>query len=311
MRRRLSPAAYRRVTLLALGALVFIVVTGGAVRLTGSGLGCTDWPNCTDDRLVAPLEYHAMVEFVNRMVTGVVSVAVIVAVLGALLREPRRRDLTLLAGGLVAGVIGQIVLGGITVLFDLHPALVMSHFLLSMVLVADAVVLHERAGQPDGGEKRLTVSPTTLRWGNAVLALAAVAVFTGTIVTASGPHGGDEDVRRLGFALRDVARIHGTVVVAFLAVTLLALRRVAADGGPAATRRRGLVLLAVIVGQAAVGYTQYFTGVPVLLVGIHIAGATAVWIAALRFRLGLTPRVAAPASPAPPPDRPAARLAPA
>ncbi|HEX6382744.1 MAG TPA: COX15/CtaA family protein, partial [Acidimicrobiia bacterium] len=151
MRDRLtiSAAGYRRVTFLALLALGFIVVTGGAVRVTGSGLGCPDWPTCAEGRIVAPLEYHALVEFVNRMVTGTVSIMVIVAVLAALRRRPYRRDLVWLAGGLVLGVIGQIVLGGLVVLFHLYPPLVMGHFVLSMVLVANAVVLHHRAGLPD------------------------------------------------------------------------------------------------------------------------------------------------------------------
>ena len=146
----ISPAGYRRVTFVALLALGFIVVTGGAVRVTGSGLGCPDWPTCAEGRIVAPLEYHALIEFVNRMVTGTVSIMVIVAVLAALRRRPYRRDLVWLAAGLVLGVIGQIVLGGLVVLFHLYPPLVMGHFVVSMVLVADAVVLHHRAGWPDG-----------------------------------------------------------------------------------------------------------------------------------------------------------------
>jgi hypothetical protein len=143
---RLSPRAYQRITLLALIALVFIIVTGAAVRLTGSGLGCSDWPTCESNQIVAPLEYHAMIEFINRTITGLVSVMVMLAVLGSLVRTPRRRDLTWLSLGLVAGVIGQIVLGGLTVLFELRPPFVIAHFLLSMVLVWNAVVLHHRAG---------------------------------------------------------------------------------------------------------------------------------------------------------------------
>src|SRR5919206_3024655 len=150
----ISPAGYRRITFVALIALGFIVVTGGAVRVTGSGLGCPDWPTCAQGRIVAPLEYHALVEFVNRMVTGTVSVLVILAVLAALRRRPFRRDLVWLAVGLVLGVIGQIVLGGLVVLFDLFPPLVMGHFVLSMILVADAVVLHHRAGWPEGPDGR-------------------------------------------------------------------------------------------------------------------------------------------------------------
>ena len=135
--------------------LAAIVVSGAAVRLTGSGLGCPDWPNCDDGRLVAPIEKHALVEFTNRTITGLVSVAVILAVLGSIWRVPRRRDLIWLSWGLVAGVVAQIVLGGVTVLVDLSPPFVMAHFLLSMALLADAVVLHDRASQPDGPRRRV------------------------------------------------------------------------------------------------------------------------------------------------------------
>jgi cytochrome c oxidase assembly protein subunit 15 len=291
----LSPAAYRRVTLVALVALAFIIVSGAAVRLTGSGLGCPDWPTCDAGRVVAPLEYHAMVEFVNRTVTGLVSVAVILAVLGSLRRQPRRRDLTWLSLGLVAGVIGQIVLGGLTVLFELKPGFVMAHFLLSMVLLANAVVLHDRAGRPDdGGDGRAWTADRDLQGlGSLMVVGAGLVLFLGTIVTSSGPHGGDENAERLQFALPDVARFHGASVILFLVLTLVVLWRLRSANAPAAVLRRGEVVLAVSVAQAAIGYIQYFNGVPALMVGFHVAGAAAVWVVALRFRLAFT---AAPAS---------------
>ncbi len=288
----LTPAAYRRVTVVALVALTFIIVTGAAVRLTGSGLGCPDWPTCDNDRVVAPLEYHAMVEFVNRTVTGLVSVAVILAVLGSLRRQPRRPDLTWLSLGLVAGVVGQIVLGGLTVLFELKPGFVMAHFLLSMVILADAVVLHDRAGRPDdAGElpSAPVADPDVRRLGSLMVVAAGLVLFVGTIVTSSGPHGGDENAERLRFAVADVARFHGASVFLFLALTLLTLWRVRAErGAPAALLRRGEMVLVVSVAQAVLGYVQYFNGVPALLVGFHVAGATAVWVATLRFRLAFT-----------------------
>ena len=159
---RLQPAQYRAVTIGALLAVCAIVVTGAAVRLTGSGLGCDDWPNCNDSQLIDVSSKHAAIEQVNRLFTGLVSVAVIAAVLGSLVREPRRRDLTQWSVGLVAGVLGQIVLGGVTVLVDLHPIAVQGHLLLSMVLVANATVLVRRAGEPDGVDAhthRLTDNP--------------------------------------------------------------------------------------------------------------------------------------------------------
>lgn len=289
-RRTLTPDAYRRVTLLATAALGFIMVTGGAVRLTGSGLGCPDWPNCDQGRLVAPLEFQPMVEFVNRCVTGLVSIAIILAVLGSLRRVPRRRDLVWLSLGLVGGVVAQIILGKFTVRYDLDPRFVMSHFLLSIVMLANAVVLHWRAGQPDEGLSRPLVAGE-VRWlGRLITATTALVVFLGTVVTGAGPHGGDETARRLDVPLHRAAQVHGLAVVALLALvvtTLVLLRRSAA---PAAVRHRGAVLLAVLVAQGTVGYVQYFMGVPVLLVGIHIAGAVVVWSAALWFQLGLTGR---------------------
>jgi len=305
----LSPTAYRRITFGAAIALAFIIVTGGAVRLTGSGLGCPDWPTCARDRVVAPWSYHAMVEFVNRTITGLVSVAVMLAVLGSLVREPRRRDLTLLSAGLVAGVLGQIVLGGITVLFHLWPPLVMGHFLLSMAILADAVVLHHRAGlgdgpgDPPGSRSRgpvprgPVVGPGLVSLGRLVVVSAGLAVFLGTVVTGAGPHGGDDKVARLPFLVPDVARLHGISVMLLLGLVLITLWRLRRERAPEALMRRGEILLGVLVAQAAVGYVQYFTGVPVVLVGVHIAGATAVWAAAVAFLIGFSAPVGATAAP--------------
>jgi cytochrome c oxidase assembly protein subunit 15 len=284
----ISPAGYRRVTLVALLALGFIVVTGGAVRVTGSGLGCPDWPTCAEGRIVAPLEYHALIEFVNRMVTGAVSVMVIVAVLAALRRRPYRRDLVRLAFGLVLGVIGQIVLGGLVVLFHLYPPLVMGHFVLSMVLVANAVVLHHRAGWPDGA--RSTRASDLRPLGSGLVAWSALVLFLGTVVTGSGPHAGSNEgefVERLPFAVSDVARLHGVAVWILLALALYTVWKAHRDRAPAEVQRRGRILLVVLCAQGAIGYIQYFNNVPAPLVAVHIAGATALWVSVLQFRLGL------------------------
>ncbi|HET7652732.1 MAG TPA: COX15/CtaA family protein [Acidimicrobiales bacterium] len=295
----MSAVAYRRVTLAAQFLLAFIIVTGAAVRLTGSGLGCTDWPTCEAGRVVAPLEYHPMIEFGNRLVTGAVSIVVVLAVLGSLLRVgPRRRDLVRLSLGLVAGVVGQIVLGGVTVLSHLWPPFVMSHFLLSMLILWCAVVLHHRAGEPDataGRGRVAVVDGTTWRLGRVLVAAAAVVVVMGTVVTGTGPHpgsSGDQLVDRLPFSLHDVARIHGALVMVFLALVLWTIARLVRAGAPGRVRRRSEWLLAVLVAQAGVGYAQYFLGVPALLVAVHVAGAVAVWVAVLRFSLGMS----APAS---------------
>jgi heme a synthase len=285
-----SPSGYRRITFVALVALGFIVVTGGAVRVTGSGLGCPDWPTCAQGRIVAPLEYHALVEFVNRTVTGLVSVMVIVAVLAALRRRPYRRDLVWLAVGLVLGVIGQIVLGGLVVLFDLFPPLVMGHFVVSMILVADAVILNHRAGLPDGPAAAPAADPELRQLASWIVVWSAVVLALGTVVTGSGPHAGSNEgelVERLPFVVRDVARIHSLAVWVLLALTLYTLWRARRDRAPAEVQARGGVLLTVLFAQGAIGYLQYFADVPATLVAIHIGGATALWVAVLRFRLGL------------------------
>jgi heme a synthase len=296
----LSPAQYRRVTVVAAVLLAAIIVSGSAVRLTGSGLGCPDWPNCESGRLTpyAADDFHAMVEFVNRLVTGLVSLAVVVAVLGSLVRVPRRRDLVLLSLGLVAGVVVQIILGKLVVEKLLSPPWVMSHFLVSMVLLANALVLCRRASQPDAAFTRRPVAAAAapVVWMSRVLVVAAaVVVVTGTVVTGSGPHSGDvpgESARatRLDFHIPDVVRIHGTSAMVLLGLVLVTLALVYRTGAARAVVNRLGLLLTVLVAQAGVGYAQYFNDIPALLVGIHVAGATALWAATVWFALGVTER---------------------
>lgn len=287
---RLSPSAYRRVTLVALVLLAAIIVSGGAVRVTGSGLGCPDWPTCADGKLAPQLFQesagHATIEYVNRLVTGLVSVVVIVAVLGSLARTPRRRDLVWLSAGLVAGVVGQIVLGGITVLTDLHPVAVQSHFLLSLVIVTCAVTLHWRAGrEPDPSAPPV---PRVVRTASRLtLALLVPAIVAGTVLTGTGPHGGDPEAQRFALDPRRVAQVHGVAVELFTAAMLATLVMAWRRGVSLRALRRGSVAVAVAIAQSALGYTQYLTGVPALLVGLHILGATAVWMAVLRWHIGL------------------------
>jgi heme a synthase len=299
----LTPDAYRRITLVAAILVGVIIVTGGAVRLTGSGLGCPDWPNCSPNHLTphGVSNGHAMVEFVNRTFTGLVSIGVIVCVLASLARVPRRRDLVWLSVGLVAGVLAQIVLGGLTVLFDLQPPFVMAHFLLSLALLANALVLHRRAGQPDA-PARLAVAPAVRSAGRAMLVLASVVVITGTVVTSTGPHGGDRKAKRFHFSLPDVARVHGASVIAFLGLVLLTLWLLRHTRASLTVQQRLGTVLLIAVAQGAIGYIQYFNGIPELLVGFHIAGATAVWASVIVFYLGLFRRDAPTSAPT---DQPA------
>lgn len=290
-RLRLRPPVFRRLTLLALIALSLIVVTGGAVRLSGSGLGCPDWPTCAQNSYVAAFSLHPMIEFVNRVITIAVSVAVVVVALGSLARAPRRRDLTWLAGGLIAGVMTQIVLGGLTVLAKLAPPLVMAHFLVSMAIVWDAVVLYHRAGQPETAPRPM-VGPQVVRLARLIAATLAVVIVVGTAVTGSGPHSGNTGAKRLPFRFSSVAELHATLVLFLIGMTLATLLVLHQAGVPAAVQRRGRTLFEIMVAQGALGYIQYFTRVPALLVGLHLAGATAVWIAAVWFNLGLWARPA-------------------
>jgi len=297
---RLRPATYRRLTLLAAVAVAVIIVTGALVRLTGSGLGCPDWPECSTSRFVDVSSTHGAIEQLNRLFTGAVAVAVILAVLGALVREPRRKDLTWLSLGLVAGVIGQIVLGGITVLTDLHPVAVQSHFVLSILILTDALVLHHRASEAPG-PYRATVPGSVRRHVLAAWGLVGLAIVTGTVVTGTGPHGGDERARRFGFAITSVARVHSITVLVGVGVLLWLACRI--RRGPEWTtlgERLTAVLVALVV-QGTIGYVQYFDDVPVQLVALHVIGAVAVWWLTCNLALATrTPRDArAPAEPVP------------
>jgi cytochrome c oxidase assembly protein subunit 15 len=276
---------------MALVLLCTIVVTGAAVRLTGSGLGCSDWPQCNSERFIDVSTGHGAIEQVNRLFTGLVAAGVIAAVLAARRRSPYRRDLVVLSWGLVIGVLAQVVLGGVVVLTGLHPLANMGHFALSMVLVANALVLVRRSAQPDDGLRVRTVDPTQHRLIRLVVILGTAAVVTGTVVTGTGPHAGDEEAPRLGFDISHVARIHGITVIATLVACLVlavSLRRNLVHKAPM-TALEGLIAIGFI--QAAIGYVQYFNGVPALLVGFHIAGATLFFLALVNLWTSATQMV--------------------
>ncbi len=282
-----TPRFLRTSAAVTVVALAVGVVSGGAVRLTGSGLGCSDWPTCTATSIVAPLQFHAWVEFGNRLVNVVLTIGIVLVALASLRRRPRRSDLAWLSWGLVAGVFAEIVLGGLTVLNKLAPPFVMAHFLLAMVLVVDAAVLYQRCRRPDGAPGRRLVPRGHVLAGRAMLGWTFVVVTLGTVVTSTGPHAGAPGVPRFHFSLHTVAQLHGTSVELLLALTVATMWSMHRARVPQDVLRRAEVLLVVLVAQAAVGYTQYFTGDPVALVAVHLTGATVLVVAMVFFNLGL------------------------
>ncbi|MDQ1673403.1 MAG: heme a synthase [Frankiaceae bacterium] len=303
---RIPLPLFRRLTRAAVVLLALIVVSGGAVRLTGSGLGCPTWPQCGDGSFVTRAEFahHGLIEFGNRVVTLVVGLVVLALPLLALLLEKvdtargrrRRSDLVLLSFGLWVGYLGQAVLGGLTVLFHLHPALVAGHFLLSMLLLLDAVCLDVRARRDPSPHRAPRREMRLL--ATALSATAAVVLVVGTVVTGSGPHSGDsQDLRRFGFDVRSVSQLHADVAMLLTGLVIATVIAVRVAAVPAGARRSADWLALVVLGQVALGFTQYFLGIPAFLVGLHIAGATLVWIFALRLQLLLALPVPNPVEP--------------
>ncbi len=288
-----TPSLSRRLNVIALVLTALIVVTGGAVRLTGSGLGCSDWPSCTAGHLTPALQFHGLVEFGNRLVTVVLVIAVAAAFLGTVFRSPRRRDLMWLSGGLVAGVLAQAVLGGIVVYTKLNPYVVMVHFFATMVLLVDAVVLvHRSTRDYTPGSARLLVPRPLMRLFYGLLALLALVIAAGTAVTGAGPHAGDASgqqvAKRIPIALRDMAELHSSLALLLIGVTIGLAVALHMGDVPERVRRSARILMVVMVAQAAVGYTQYFTHEPSLLVEVHLLGATVLVIGAVQTFLACT-----------------------
>jgi cytochrome c oxidase assembly protein subunit 15 len=266
-----SPTVVSRVALANAVANGAIVVTGGAVRLTGSGLGCPTWPRCTGGSFVPTRELavHGAIEFGNRMVTFVLTV-VAIATVAAVFRSARR-DLRPWAVVSLLGIPAQAVLGGITVLTRLNPWIVAAHFVLSSVLVAVATLLWLRSREPGVGELLIRRPLAQLVGGIALAAAAVVAV--GTVVTGSGPHSGDAHSRRTGLDPEQVAQLHADLVFLLIGLTVALVVALKATDAPGRVRRAARDLLIVELAQGVVGFVQYFTHLPVLLVLVHMLGA--------------------------------------
>jgi cytochrome c oxidase assembly protein subunit 15 len=289
----LSPRVYRRLTASIVAFLAVIIVTGAAVRLSNSGLGCDDWPNCNADNFVSIDNHHEAIEQLNRLLSGAIVVPIAVALLAAYRRTPRRRDLVVLSWVLLALFFGEAVLGGITVLVELAWVSVMGHFLLAIALVGVALTIHHRAGEPDG-EAHFVVGDTARYAVRAVYAWTIWVLVAGTLVTAAGPHGGDRDAERLDWAIADVARLHGVSVVVLLGLVFATIGLLRRDDAPARVVHAAEVALATMFGQALIGYVQYFNDIPAVLVGFHVAGAVLVFGAVHQLQLTIRERVARP-----------------
>ncbi|MFJ6717073.1 COX15/CtaA family protein [Streptomyces sp. NPDC091259] len=287
-----SPRTVRRAASAALLMSVVIVVTGGAVRLTGSGLGCDTWPKCTGDSLIVTEEqgFHGAVEFGNRMLTYVLCAAVGWCILAARSAKPWRRSLTRLGWLQFALVMGNAVLGGITVLTGLNPYSVAGHFLLATSLLTVTTVTWQRTAEGDTAPRPRVPAPVRrLSW--ALVAATLVLIAAGTVVTGSGPHAGDSsEIKRMPFDWAATAHVHAVSawVVCALALAMWLVLRVA--DAPVDTRARARDLLVVLLAQGAVGYVQYFTHVPEVLVAVHMLGSCLVWISVLRVALSLRER---------------------
>jgi cytochrome c oxidase assembly protein subunit 15 len=287
-----TPRTLRRATLSAVIMSVLIIVTGGAVRLTGSGLGCDTWPKCTSDSLVATSEMgiHGAIEFGNRMLTYVLSAAVGWAIVASRAVKPRRRGLSRLAWSQFWLVMSNAVIGGVTVLTGLNPYTVAGHFVLAGALLTVATVTWLRAGEGDEGPRPLA-GQVARRLVYALTCFAGLLVVAGTVVTGAGPHAGDSSkVPRMPVDPGTVTEVHAALawVVVLLAAAVWAVLK-AADA-PAVPRRRAGELLLVLLAQGVIGYVQYATGLPELLVGVHLLGSALVWVAVLRLLLSLRER---------------------
>ena len=282
-----SATTFRRGAEVALIALTAIVFTGAAVRLTGSGLGCPDWPKCYGG-VAPPLETHAWIEYGNRLISGLVGLAAAGAGFMAWRRRPFRRDLAVLGTLLPLGVLAQAVLGGFTVRYHLAPGFVMGHYALSMLILIAAVALAWRA-RYEPGERPPTLDALSVWAVRALLPLGAVTIFFGTAATAAGPHAGgagtgDEidrlewkGLETLDWAIQQHGRIATVLGVAVVAVYVLLRRR----GAPAEALRPVALTAVLIAVQGAVGGIQYALEVPAEIVWVHVALAALTWIAIL------------------------------
>jgi len=281
----MSLRRYRQIAIITVAGVCFLTVAGAVVRLTGSGLGCDDWPNCNNERFIDVSSGHAAIEQINRLVSGLVGIPTLLMAIGAFRVRPVRRGLKVPSLAVLATILGNGVVGGIAVRGDLHPFLVQSHFLLAMLSIGFGLVAIHRA-RPERVMPRssIGVTPLVTALMLALGALVAAALATGTVVTGAGPHAGDETARRYGFDISTVAEIHSVTVwsaVAAFLVVVIVTRRDRELFQRMSHHISTWMFVAVV--QGGIGYLQYFNDIPAALVAAHVAGATALWVVTVRL----------------------------
>lgn len=303
---RPTPASLRGLAVASVAGNALIIATGAAVRVSGSGLGCPNWPRCTGDSLV-PMHnpqhpaVNMAIEFGNRLLTFMVLALGVAVFVAALRLRPRRRDLLRLAAIQPLSVVAQAIVGGIVVLTHLNPAAVTVHFLLSPALLAAAVALWVRAGE--GDEPARPIVRAELAWlGRALTAVVFLLLAVGTVVTGTGPHAGDAAAPRYHFRIDQVAQLHADLVWVTVGLTFALMLGLRLTNAPGQVQRRTAELLVIELAQGVIGYVQYFTGLPGGLVVAHVLGATLVWIATLRVLFALRDRGPVPVPGAPHPE---------
>ena len=271
-----------------------IVVTGAIVRLTSSGLGCPTWPDCVDGSITPTSNqtqtWHKYIEFGNRMLTFVL---VVVAILTIVAMRNQRRSLRRMSIATLVGIFAQALLGGVTVLTGLNPLVVAAHFLLSIGLIAVAVSLHWRAHEDSDGIAQPLVAKPIYVANRVQTWLALVIIVIGTLVTGTGPHAGDSaNISRLPFDPRMISWFHSDIVVLFIGLSVGILVALLATSVAPRIRRAAWIVISVSLGQGLIGYIQYFTGLPWVLVAGHVLGSVLLWISVLRLRLACVVRTA-------------------
>jgi len=276
---------YRQIAIVTVAGVCFLTIAGAIVRLTGSGLGCDDWPNCNNERFIDVSSGHAAIEQINRLVSGLVGIPTLLMAVGAFRVRPVRRGLRVPSMVVLVSILGNGVVGGLAVRGDLHPFMVQSHFLLAMVSIGFGLwAIHRARPEPVVSRESIGVTAPITALLLAFGGLVAASLATGTVVTGAGPHAGDETARRYGFDISTVAEIHSVTVwfaVAAFVILVVVLRR-----EPDLFQRlsRGVsTWMFVAVVQGGIGYLQYFNDIPAALVAAHVAGATALWVVTVQF----------------------------